>query len=388
MLKIHLVSLVLIVSLVIISNVVYFYLQEQNEKDALNSLLMQHVSLQNQSGKSITNSISSDLHSMLQLIENVAQMEAMKNIVKSDPHLTNGEENVSSYIFGFLHDQINSTYADLSKKADRLYILDKDDVVIESYAPPGEDTFIGLDLSFRDYVNKTKETKLPVYSDLFKGADGINRITITYPIFNKTEYSVQNISTLNSVGGFPNKTTNSDTYLGLVAASVPVSQLFERYGNIFNIENQYLVGYDKNGTIMVSPRTEFIGKNYLSPEIQQVTDSNGIYNRIVSNLINGKQDEGLYTTDLGERYNTAFPIMADNNTVYGLSVVTPTNSIYEDINEVMRNERIQSALLFITMPFAPSLKSLSISFWSINEAVKIIIFFSATVPSSFNASNI
>jgi len=328
---------------------VYFYLQQQNEKDALNGLLAQHISLQNQSGKSIANSISSDLNSLLMMIKNVAQMESMKNIVKNEPAVTNGNENTSSYILGFLQDQIDNAYIDLSKKADRLYVLDKDDVVIESFAPPGEDQFIGLDLSFRDYVNQTKETKLPVFSDLFNGADGINRITITYPILNNTEYFGQDIDLLRLEDNQTTRTASSDTYLGLVAASVPVFQLFERYGNIFNVENQYLVGYDKNGTVMVSPRTEYIGKNFLSPEIQKATDRSEVYNRIVTQIINGTQDQGLYTTDLGERYNTAFPILADNKTVYGLSVVTPTNSIYENINEVMRNERIQSALLLTTM---------------------------------------
>ncbi|NOJ32979.1 MAG: hypothetical protein DA329_12665, partial [Candidatus Nitrosocosmicus sp.] len=364
MLKIHLVSLAFIISLVVISNIVYFYLQEQNEKDALNGLLVQHVSLQNQSGKSITTSISSDLNSLLNMIENVAQMESMINIVKNDTRLTGGEENTSSYILDFLQDQIDSTYVDLSKKADRLYILDKDDVVIESYAPPGQDTFIGLDLSFRDYVNKTKETKLPVYSDFFKGADGINRITITYPVFNNTVYSGQDLYMADLEDTFSNKTSNSGTYLGLVAASVPVSQLFERYGNIFNVESQFLVGYDKNGTIMISPRVEFIGKNYLSPEIQQAIDKKGVYNRIISNLLNGKQDQGLYTTDLGERYNTAFPIFADNKTVYGLSLVTPTNSIYESINEVMYNDRIQSALLVTTMSAGVIIIILILRNWS------------------------
>jgi signal transduction histidine kinase len=298
------------------------------------------------------------------MIENVAQMEAMINIVKNDTRLTGGEENTSSYILDFLQDQINSTYVDLSKKADRLYILDKDDVVIESYAPPGQDTFIGLDLSFRDYVNKTRETKLPVYSDFFKGADGINRITITYPVFNNTVYSGQDLNMADLEDTFSNKTSNSGTYLGLVAASVPVSQLFERYGNIFNVESQFLVGYDKNGTIMISPRVEFIGKNYLSPEIQQAIDRNGVYNRIISNILNGKQDQGLYTTDLGERYNTAFPIFADNKTVYGLSLVTPTNSIYESINEVMHNDRIQSALLVTTMSAGVIIIILILRNWS------------------------
>jgi signal transduction histidine kinase len=245
-----------------------------------------------------------------------------------------------------------------------LYILDKDDVVIESYAPPGQDTFIGLDLSFRDHVNKTRETKLPVYSDFFKGADGINRITITYPVFNNTVYSGQDLNMADLEDTFSNKTSNSGTYLGLVAASVPVSQLFERYGNIFNVESQFLVGYDKNGTIMISPRVEFIGKNYLSPEIQQAIDKKGVYNRIISNILNGKQDQGLYTTDLGERYNTAFPIFADNKTVYGLSLVTPTNSIYESINEVMHNDRIQSALLFTTMSAGVIIIILILRNWS------------------------
>jgi hypothetical protein len=75
--------------------------------------------------------------------------------------------------------------------------------------------------------------------------------------------------------------------------------MFDRYGNIFNVETQYLVGYDKNGTIMISPRSEFIGKNFMSPDIQKVTDKSGVYNRIIKNLLNGNEDQGLPITDLG-----------------------------------------------------------------------------------------
>jgi signal transduction histidine kinase len=340
-------------------------LQQQNEEDALNSLLLQHIALQNQSGISISNSISSDLNSMMEMIENVGQLQAMKYIIENNSQSPSGTENTTVPFLNFLDNRINSTYIDLTEKADRLYILDKDDVIIDSFAPPGEDTFLGLDLSFRDYVNQTRETKSPVYSDFFTGADGINRITLTYPIYNNTHTLGQN-KTLEDVlnNGSNNTTSSSENYLGLVAASVPVSQLFERYGNIFNIESQYLVGYDKNGTIMVSPRTEFIGKNYLDPEIQQVTRNNTVFNRIIGNLIDGKQDQGLYTTDLGERINTAFPVLADNSTVYGLSVVTPTNAIYENINEIMANDRIQSALLFITMSAGVIIIILILRNWS------------------------
>lgn len=306
---------------------------------------------------------------MMEMIENVGQMQAMKYIVENNSQSASGTENSTGLFLDFLNNQINNTYVDLTEKADRLYILDKDDVLIESFAPPGEETFLGLDLSFRDYVNQTRETKSPVYSDFFTGADGINRITLTYPIYinnNNTQTLGQNTTLEDVLNNASNNITRySENYLGLVATSVPVSQLFQRYGNIFNIESQYLVGYDKNGTIMVSPRTEFIGKNYLDPEIQQVTRNNTVFNRIIGNLIDGKQDQGLYTTDLGERINTAFPVLADNNsTVYGLSVVTPTNAIYENINEIMANDRIQSALLFITMSAGVIIIILILRNWS------------------------
>jgi signal transduction histidine kinase len=203
---------------------------------------------------------------------------------------------------------------------------------------------LGLDLSFRDYVNQTTDTRAPVYSELFTGADGKNRITLTYPILKTFALNEGNNSSLDSEG-----TNSSNNYLGLVAVSMPVSEMFDRYGNIFNIEAQYLVGYDKNGTIMISPRSEFVGKNFMDPEIQKVTDKSGVFDRIIKNLLNGNEDQGLYTTDLGERYNTAFPIFVEGNMAYGLTVVTPTNSIYQNMNEILYNERIQSAILFFTM---------------------------------------
>ena len=100
---------------------------------------------------------------------------------------------------------------------------------------------------------------------------------------------------------------------------------------------------------MISPRSEFIGKNFMSPDIQKVIDKSGVYNRIIKNLLNGNEDQGLHTTDLGERYNTAFPIFVDGTMVYGLAVVTPTNSIYQNMNEIMYNDRIQSAILLFSM---------------------------------------
>ncbi|KAA2280372.1 sensor histidine kinase [Candidatus Nitrosocosmicus agrestis] len=330
---------------------IYFYLQQTNEKDALKTLLIQHISMQNQSGKSIANGISSDLNSIYKMIENVAHIQALKE--KFNSNITKVDTNTQDIdlIINFLDDQINSTYHDLSKKADRMYILNKDGIIISSFAPKGEDLFLGMNLSFREYVKDTVESKEPVFSGVFEGPDRKTRIAITFPIINNTD-SLLNLGarvddTANN-NYFANNKSESN-FLGLVAASAPVSEIFEKFGNIYNIKSQYLVGYDKNGTIIISPRTENIGKNFNDPAIQAVTNSNGVFNRIIHNLLNGSEDQGLYTTDLGDRYNTAYPIMIDGKLAYGIAIVTPTNSIYDDINEIMYVERIQSILIFSTM---------------------------------------
>lgn len=331
--------------MVAIANFVYFYLQQVNEKATLDSLLNQHIALQNQTGKSIANSLGTDLSSMRDLMENVAHLESEKYAISNALQFSNISNSNSNHLLSFLNNEINHTYNLVKQKADRLYIINSTGIVTSSFAPSGEEKFLGLDLSFRDYVIQTKETRAPVYSELFNGADGKNRITLTHPILQT--FALDEGNNDDDIGN--GVTNSSNDYLGLVAISMPVSDMFDSYGNIFNIETQYLVGYDKNGTIMVSPRNEFIGKNFMSPEVQEVTGNSGIYNRIIKSMLNGNEDQGLYKTDLGERYSTAFPIFVDGKMAYGLAVVTPTNSIYQNMNEIMYNERIQSVILLFTL---------------------------------------
>ena len=89
MLKIHAVSLIIIVLMVGIANLVYFYLQQVNEKASLDSLLYQHIALQNQTGKSIANSLGTDLGTMMDMIENVAHIESEKYAMSSAPQYNN-----------------------------------------------------------------------------------------------------------------------------------------------------------------------------------------------------------------------------------------------------------------------------------------------------------
>jgi hypothetical protein len=79
-------------------------------------------------------------------------------------------------------------------KVDRLFILDECSIV-----PRGEQTFVGINFSYGDWVRDTKNTLMPIFSNGFEGRDGKYRIAITHPIIN----------------------IKTGKYMGLVAASIP-----------------------------------------------------------------------------------------------------------------------------------------------------------------------
>jgi hypothetical protein len=121
--------------------------------------------------------------------------------------------------YGRKYDQFNTI-------VNRLFILDKDDVVTVILAPKRSDIFVGADFSFRDWVKETRSNLNPVFSDGFERI-GTYRIFITYPIINRT----------------------SGQYIGLLGTSIPTVQFFAHYGNVDNINSQFLVAYNKNAIL-------------------------------------------------------------------------------------------------------------------------------------------
>ena len=107
--------------MVAVANVVYFYLQQVNEKASLDSLLSQHIALQNQSGKSIANGIGADLGTMRDMIEKVAHLESEKYAISFSPQHNNMSNSTLNHMLNFINNEINHTYSLIKQKADRLY---------------------------------------------------------------------------------------------------------------------------------------------------------------------------------------------------------------------------------------------------------------------------
>ena len=108
-------------------------------------------------------------------------------------------------------------------EVDGLYIVDEDNIITTHVVPQGQRSFVNIDISFRDYIQETRDTLQPIFSDGFRGIDGIFRIALTVPII------------------------NSDTgkYIGMVGVTIPTESFFSLYGNIHDINSQFLVIYDK-----------------------------------------------------------------------------------------------------------------------------------------------
>ena len=133
-------------------------------------------------------------------------------------------------------------------KVDTIFIADKDDIVTYEIVAEGTRSFLNIDLSFRDYIQETRNTLQPVFSDGFKGIDNIERIALAVPIVN----------------------SSSGEYMGIVGAKIPTEAFFSLYGNIHDINSQFLVVFDKKGTMLaVGADKSLLGKNFFSEDVQK-----------------------------------------------------------------------------------------------------------------------
>jgi signal transduction histidine kinase len=129
--------------------------------------------------------------------------------------------------------------------------------------------------------------------------------------------------------------------LGLVAASLPTIYFFEHYGNIYDIKSQYLAVLDRNSVQLIHPVKSFIGTSFFGNHTQEVTGHNEILNNIIRTVMSGKPYFGTYEFKNGERLNTGYPIFAGLKPEYFIFIITPTSTIFSQINDVISTQRIE-----------------------------------------------
>jgi signal transduction histidine kinase len=301
------VAIIFIVLILVISYGLFYYLQNNTESNIRNSLFEQQKQRQIGSTLALSQHIGSDLDSILARLQDIA----------NSVYLQQGDlsSNTTKKSMEQMYIQMNNI-----TKVDRLFILDENNIASSSIVPRGEQTFVGINFSYRDWVTDTKNTLMPIFSNGFDGRDGKYRIAITHPIIN----------------------IKTGKYMGLVAASIPTIEFFAHYGNIYNIKSNFLVAFDKEGNYIATPRTQLLGKNYFGNQSQQIFHYNQLQYNLYRQLLRGQPGYSVYDFGIGERLNTGYPVIVQGKPTYFVSAVTPTSAIYSQINGVILTQRIET----------------------------------------------
>src|SRR6185437_5497860 len=167
----------------------------------------------------------------------------------------------------------------------------------------GAKTFVGSNVSQREYVIKAEQTLAPVFCSIFTGLDGKYRIGISYPIVSM----------------------HTGQYIGIVGTVIPTESFFAHYGNIHDINSRFLVVFDRNGAMLASGASKtVVGKSFFGDVTQRFIDYNPTLNNLTRSLLAGNSGYAVYDYGRGERITTQHPIFVNSKPVYYVQIVQPT----------------------------------------------------------------
>jgi signal transduction histidine kinase len=308
--KVKTIGFLSVIVIVTFSLGVFYLIQNISESEVRDSLVKEQVERQRTSTMAISQHIGSDLNLVMAVLDGLA----------NSAYLQSGELSAEK-----TKNLMEEEYATIEGVVDRVFVLDKNDIVTIGLSKSGKDRYLGSDFSQRVWVQQAKETMKPAFSEGFE-RQGLYTIFIAIPIENR----------------------ETNEYLGLVGASIPTESFFSNYGNVHDVNSQFLVGFDKSGTLLaVGIDRTLVGKDFFGPAVQAFVNHNAILNNLTRNLLNGKAGYAIYDYGRGERINTASPISIEGQHMYFMQLVTPTNLILSKIADTLSTERLKSYSLLV-----------------------------------------
>ena len=285
----------------------FYFFQTITENNIKDSLLKQQIDKQLVESKSVSQHIGADLTLVMTVLDG----------------LTNSVNFQEGHLYGAdTKGLMKEKYGIIQDIVDKVFVLDQNDIVTQGLSESGTE-YVGADFSQRDWVTNVKNDLKPTFSKGFE-RQNLYTVYIAIPIINR----------------------QNSQYIGQIAASIPAEKFFARYGNVHDINSQFLVIFDKTGTILaVGADRSLVGKNFFGDVVQNFIHHNKILNNLTETLLRGIPSHAIYDYGKTERINTAQPIVVGGQPTYFLEMVTPTQVIFSKIQETLFVERLKSGSL-------------------------------------------
>jgi signal transduction histidine kinase len=310
--RIYKIGIVSVISIVIFSFALFYYIQTVTEKNIQSNLITQQIDRQRAASKSLSQHIGSDLTLVMTVLDGLT----------NSGYIQAGDINSEK-----TNHLIQEKYKIIDDVIEKIFVLDKNDMVTSGLSQSSTGEYLGADFSQREWVKEAKRDLKPVFSKGFE-RQGIYTIYIGVPVINR----------------------DNNQYIGLIGATIPTEKFFARYGNVHDINSQLLVIYDKNATILaVGADRNLVGKNFFGTTVQNFIGHNEILNNLTGSLLKGQPNYGVYDYGKTERINTGQPILVQNTPTYFLQIVTPTKAIFSKISDTLFTERLKGYSLLVAV---------------------------------------
>ena len=340
------IGIILVISIIALSYGLYFLFQDIAENDIKERLFEQERQQLLDANKAISQNIISDLDSILTKLKVVAVSPYIQE--EEDPQAW----NKSAPLVQEMYDETK----ELVGKTDGMFVIDKSGIIrvnaLTEEEQKRQNTFVGTNISHREYVNQAKTTHEPVFSTGLFSLDGVYRMFIAYPILN----------------------AKTNEYMGLVSASIPTVDFFSRFGNVYDVQSQYLIALDRNANYLTHGNRELIGTNFFEEATQNSSMSSAALNGLVNRVLMSESGYSVYDSAEGERLATAYPvsIYGERPPSYAVLITTTTSQIYSEIENILLGQRIETYALLGIITVAVILFAVFLFKWnsSLNAEVK------------------
>ncbi|MBI5046102.1 MAG: Cache 3/Cache 2 fusion domain-containing protein [Candidatus Niyogibacteria bacterium] len=138
-------------------------------------------------------------------------------------------------------------------------------------------------------------------------------------------------------------------FLGTLGGAINFNDLKDKYlKDVIVLQQGYAVITDDNGDILYHPRTEFMGKNVWSEEMQNNTGRSQALNEMWKNVAAGKTDIVRYVFEGKEKIAAYVPATVLPGRVWGVTVTVPL----EDLQKILLTQGINRVFLQFNLTIA------------------------------------